>query len=314
MKRFQFGIKHLLIFMCVCAIALSYVAIRLRRHERYAVIIDRLEHARPCVKWENSRPVELYLNNALDNLSLTHEDFEAIAELDSLQTLTIMFAPTLSEKDFAELRALRNLRWIRLISTPLTDTALRELKDLPNLGGLHVQGTAISDAGIETMKAMPHLAVVDLTGTDISDKGLDELATITSLRQVLLGPPGEGRLSTDGIQKFRDMRPDVDVMVQQGYHEAYGFTRTHTTVELLRVDAPCCPSRITCKIPFTQDAHAKRSPLPSQLAVKRILDGISPSLPPHAVKYFLDHAELSPDVANGISPQLQHSLEGISKL
>lgn len=311
MKRFQFGIKHILIFMCICVLPLGYLSVRLRTYERYKTVIDRLAHLTPDVVWEYEKPVEFHSNVTFDNLLFRHKDFEVIGELDSLRAVSIMNAPTLSEKDFVELRSLRNLRMLRLLSTPFNDTALSKLDTLKELRCLEVEGTAITDDGLLALKNYPHLWKVDLSGTAITDKGLRQLAELASLEAVFLGPPYSKGLSADGIQALRDARPDMTVTVgcEPGEPRYKSLLRNKDLdLVLLQIKDPYCPFFLICKLPNGWNTGLKKDRESSDLSVKTILNGVRPTLPTHVQKYFLKHAELTPDAVDIPCSQLRACL------
>jgi Leucine-rich repeat (LRR) protein len=55
-----------------------------------------------------------------------------------------------------ELAQLKNLRWLNLGGTPITDIGLKEVAQLKNLHTLVLVGTQITEAGLqELQKALP---------------------------------------------------------------------------------------------------------------------------------------------------------------
>ena len=74
-----------------------------------------------------------------------------------------------------ELKDLKNLTWLDLSGTYITDAGLKELKDLKNLTWLNLSGTDITDAGLKELKNLKNLTTLYLKCTWVTDAGLKEL-------------------------------------------------------------------------------------------------------------------------------------------
>jgi Leucine-rich repeat (LRR) protein len=69
------------------------------------------------------------------------------------------------------LKALKNLRELRLNDTDVCDDTLVNLKQFTNLERLSLNGTQVSDAGVKHLVALSNLKELIADDTDITDKG-----------------------------------------------------------------------------------------------------------------------------------------------
>ncbi|HEY8550367.1 MAG TPA: c-type cytochrome domain-containing protein [Vicinamibacterales bacterium] len=95
----------------------------------------------------------------------------------------------------------RQVLWLDLGGTAVTDAAMPAVARLPHLTRLHLQRTAITDAGLAHLKGLAHLEYLNLYGTRVTDEGLNALSGLAALRQLYVWQTsvteeGAGRLRT----------------------------------------------------------------------------------------------------------------------
>ena len=107
-----------------------------------------------------------------------------------------------SDKSVAELAKLENLSSVSLRGTKITDGGLKSLATLPDLLSLDLGDTLVSDAGLKHVKQISGLAILRLDGTKITDAGLQELVALGNLRLVGVGSTKVTEAGKASLQKL----------------------------------------------------------------------------------------------------------------
>ena len=76
--------------------------------------------------------------------------------------------------------------WLKLDNTNITDENLKAIALLTNLTRLHLSNTAITDAGLAHLNTLKELQLLNLVGTPVTQKGLEQLKGLKSLREIYL--------------------------------------------------------------------------------------------------------------------------------
>jgi serine/threonine protein kinase len=96
------------------------------------------------------------------------------------------------EADVERLASLRQLKWLSLKSSNVTDAFVVRLKSLRALEGLSLAGASITDECLPALVEMTQLSSLDLSGCGgITDAGLKDLASLKSLNDLTLAASGE---------------------------------------------------------------------------------------------------------------------------
>jgi YHS domain-containing protein/uncharacterized membrane protein len=203
-----------------------------------------------------------------------------------------------SDADLAKLDPLaRNIRWLDLAGTGVTDAALAQIGAMRNLTRLHLQRTAITDAGLTQLAGLAELESLNLYGTAVTDATLETLKRLPKLRQLYLwqskvtpeaakafaearvdkGQIAEWETEIEQLQaQIRNQRMDVDVGAPASAATDAGpipintvcpvsgklADRTKTTVHEGKLVAFCCDD---CKASFIKDPQPHLAKL-AQLA------------------------------------------------
>jgi len=103
--------------------------------------------------------------------------------------VTVSFVNTkiISEADLKLLVSLkRQLVWLNLKGTSISDEGMREISQLTTLRKLNLDYTSITDKGIEKITDLSALTYLNLVGTKITDEGLIRLTTLKELKNIFL--------------------------------------------------------------------------------------------------------------------------------
>ena len=118
--------------------------------------------------------------------------------LEALEQLKVidLERTTITDRTLESLHHWKNLEWLCLNGTHITDEGLQNLKFVSKLKGLTLGfNSSITDKGLENLKDLHELKILDLTRLKITDEGLKHLGGLTSLETLLLwdGPWPLGR-------------------------------------------------------------------------------------------------------------------------
>ncbi len=80
----------------------------------------------------------------------------------------------------------KQLVWLNLGSTAITDAGMPALSKLGNLRKLNLNNTAVTDKGLEALKSNTHLQYLNLVGTKVSVKGVLALKNLAELKSIYL--------------------------------------------------------------------------------------------------------------------------------
>lgn len=95
--------------------------------------------------------------------------------------------PKASDKKVALLLPFaKQLVWLKLGHTKITDSAMTTVAKLTNLTRLSLENTPISNNGLSALSALTHLQYLNLVGTNITGDRLGPLSNLSQLREVFL--------------------------------------------------------------------------------------------------------------------------------
>jgi len=80
----------------------------------------------------------------------------------------------------------KQLVWLKLGSSSITDSALVVISNLTNLRSLQIDHTAITDSGLSKLKTLHELRHLNLVGTKVTLKGIVELKDLKKLESLYL--------------------------------------------------------------------------------------------------------------------------------
>ena len=132
LRRFQFSMRTLLVFVMICAIACCWVAVRNKNEQRERAVVERLHS----------------LGGRAD---VGYDLFSNITELDFSENGRV------TDGELEHLRGLSELRRLYLFRTSITDAGLEHLKGLGHLRELELIDTNVTDVGVKKLQqALPN--------------------------------------------------------------------------------------------------------------------------------------------------------------
>ena len=226
-RRFQFGIRTLLVFTLVCSIACSWLTVRMKQarkqKEAVAAIWKQAERVRYDYPLNASggpiRPVPTWLrtlfgDDMFDTVIevVTYRDaaLEHIGQLPGLQSLDFYCGADVTDKGLAHLRDVPRLRKLRFGPTyEITDAGLANLRFLKHLQRLEMEFVPMTDARMQYLQGLTELEELSL-GPEVTDTGLSYLAGLSKLSSLSLGSnriTGSGLKQLKGLSQLRKHLP-----------------------------------------------------------------------------------------------------------
>ena len=102
----------------------------------------------------------------------------------------------------------KQVYWLGLARTKVTDSGLAHLKDLVNLNRLHLENTAVTDAGLAHLGGLTNLEYLNLYGTKVTDAGLIHLARLEKLQSLYLWQTG---VTDKGVETLQKLLPNCKI-------------------------------------------------------------------------------------------------------
>jgi hypothetical protein len=179
-RWFQFSLRTLMIFVTACAVAGSWLAVKVQRAKRQRESVAAIGKAKGRVRYDyefhdefDEPPGPVWLRDLLGI------DFVANA-------VDATIGP---DGELQALAGLPHLQRLRLGWTNVTDIELQHLTELSHLEYLGLNGTQVTDAGLERLKGMSQLGRLDLRGTQVTDQGVQDLRQVLPHCMIYYEPP-----------------------------------------------------------------------------------------------------------------------------
>lgn len=102
----------------------------------------------------------------------------------------------------------KQLVWLKLSNTKITDAATVSIGKLGNLVKLHLNHTAITDMAIDNLLNLNNLEYLNLFDTEITDAGLVKLAKLKSLKKVYVW---QTKVTKAGVESLKKALPSLEV-------------------------------------------------------------------------------------------------------
>jgi hypothetical protein len=142
--------------------------------------------------------------------NLTDELMPRIRDINQDLGLVLNNCP-ITDKGLASLEGKRNLRWLELRQTKITDEGLKHLRGT-DLEMLDVSATKIDDAGLANLGELelPHLKTLVLEGLGhVTDDGIVHLAHYGKLEWLLVGGT---KVTSHGVRRLKQKLPSVTIL------------------------------------------------------------------------------------------------------
>lgn len=237
-RRFQFGVRSLLVFLVAVSVSLGWFAWELQRAHRQREAAEAILKTTGEVGYDYQYPgglAETYKRQSIDSGYLgslepsvpgwlrkllgddffcdvvyvytctteVHDDDVAyLQRLKKLKWLTIHFT-SVTNDGLERLRNLTCLETLDLSSNRrVTDEGLKHLHGMKNLMALCLSETRVTDSGLAYLRPLTGLEQLSLCGTKTSDDGLKHLATLPNLQMLDLSFTG---VTDDGLQQLGEL-------------------------------------------------------------------------------------------------------------
>ena len=105
-------------------------------------------------------------------------------------------------------KAPKQILWLKLNNTQITEKTLEEVAKLSNLTRLHIENTKISDNGLLQLKNLQNLEYLNLIGTAVTDAGLPNLYILKNLKKLYLW---KSKVTQSGVDKLKKALPNLTV-------------------------------------------------------------------------------------------------------
>ena len=163
-RRFQFGLRTLLLLTLATAIPFSWLAVSIERAKRTGEIVGHFRKEQSClIKTKTWLSPPDWLSNHLGEdffsqatffccSDLSDDDFKLLCELDELE-ICVLCRSSGTDTDLENIGNLTQLRNLDLSDTPITDAGLKHLAKLRNLEKLYLSGTNTTEAGLQELQS-----------------------------------------------------------------------------------------------------------------------------------------------------------------
>jgi hypothetical protein len=162
LRWFQFSLRTLLVFVTLCAVLCSWVAVKIDRARREWKVFAEIRDLGVWYRMSNS-PGPAWLRNTLGFDLFQHVEYLAFGDVK------------VTETRLERLKELSQLRDLDIRDQPVTDVELLQLKGLSQLRWLNLSGTKVTDAGLEHLGELKQLQELFLSGCPITRKGVRKL-------------------------------------------------------------------------------------------------------------------------------------------
>ena len=124
-------------------------------------------------------------------------------------SVSFVNARSITDRDLQLLLPLKKqLLWLNLARTNITDEGAKAIAQLTALRQLHVNYTKMSDEGIKHLTALAELNYLNLVGTKLTDKGLSYLSGMKKMKDIFVY---QTDVTAKGLADFTTKLPDTHV-------------------------------------------------------------------------------------------------------
>jgi hypothetical protein len=207
-KRFQFGVRALLVLTSVVAVQCDWLGTEVAAARKQHALVAEIRRARGRVRYDYMPPPgvalaavgppvpawlrellgdDFFANVAEVDLSLASPSKFELADLESLLGLAELdLGPAFGDAELERISRLTKLRRLSLDHTSVTDAGLRAIERLTQLESLSLSQTKIGDQGLMSISHLAHLQSLFLNQTAITDLGLQQLKPLRELQNLTL--------------------------------------------------------------------------------------------------------------------------------
>ena len=211
-RWYQYSLRTLFVVMVLCAIACSWLAVKMQRVRKREEAVKVIVEAGGSVGYEYEEQVFVVDVNGvvLPHPSAPHppgpawmrkllgEDFFA----------TVIYANVRNDEEMEHLKELKNLELLALSGTQFTDVDLEHMNELTKLETLILSNTRVTDEGLRHLKELTNLLGLVLRDTQVSDSGLVHLERLGNLKSLNVE---RTQVTEEGIEKLQEALPECEI-------------------------------------------------------------------------------------------------------
>lgn len=110
-----------------------------------------------------------------------------VAQNSNYLSVSFFTHPSIDKTDLQLLQQLKKqLVWLNLTNTNITDDAMNSIGGLENLTKLYLSHTGVTDKGVQQIQSLRNLAYLNLVATKVSAQSILSLKQLTALRSIFL--------------------------------------------------------------------------------------------------------------------------------
>ena len=200
-RRVQFGLRTLLVFVTLCAVVCSWLAVRIKHARRQAEAVMAIREklgGKVAYDWESDDS-----GGVLPNTLPPGPD--PVRKL-----LGVDFFARVIEVEWGSASNTDNDGSHVICSG--TDSGMEILRDLPDIevfyqgyDNVEVSGVGITDAGLEHLKRLTRLEDLRLYCTHVTDAGVEHLSGLTRLKSLSLNSDRFSGSGVAGLTRLEDL-------------------------------------------------------------------------------------------------------------
>ena len=174
-RRFQFGVRSLLVFVVVVSIPLGWFAWQVEKARRQREAVEAIAELGGEVFYDYQFDEDMMWIDSAEPTTptwlrrLLGDDF--FCEVVAVYCEFTQFG----DSDARPLQGLTELEVLWLEDTQVTDSGLAHLEELTKLQSLMLKGTQISDSGLAHLEGLTKLRWLYLSDTQVTDNGVANL-------------------------------------------------------------------------------------------------------------------------------------------
>jgi Leucine-rich repeat (LRR) protein len=226
LRWYQYSLRTLFVFMTLCAVACSWLAVKMRQAKKQQEAVEAIQKVGGSVTYDyvyagkpNPQPPpwlrELFSDDFFatvacvdfDNTQVTDAGLEKLKGLTQLQAL-FLENTQVTDAGLESLKGLTQLKLLSLDNTQVTDAGLENLKGLTQFQALALDNTQVTDAGLENLKGLTQLDGLSLDNTQVTDAGLENLKGLT---QLVLLSLNNTQVTDAGLEKLKGLTQLLDL-------------------------------------------------------------------------------------------------------
>ncbi len=181
---------------------------RFENHEKIAAIIKSMQQP-PGKSWIPSEAVGAADENALSRLRAAGVNPMRLADGSNYLMVTFAGHRTISDDQLNLLKGVeKQLVWLNLSYTGVTDEQLAVVAGLSNLRALYLNSTAVTDDGLAKLSALEQLRLISLVDNRVTDRSVATFAQWKNLNSLFLY---ETEVTSEGISTLLNENREIRI-------------------------------------------------------------------------------------------------------